>query len=128
MSTACDDVREVVLQKLTTTASVSTSLVKSLGLALRECCIELVPHEIDMFLTFCISRTAVNVALGKPASQSSTNGAYEASRCVDGNKDPVMLHGSCSHTSAEEKPWWRVDLLTVHFVHHLTITNRNSSE
>ena len=58
-----------------------------------------------------------NVALGKPAIQSSTithfNRPLGASLAVDGNRDVSLSAGSslsCTHTFNEVSPWWRVDL------------------
>ena len=57
-----------------------------------------------------------NLALKKPASQSTTKCRVnedcrrEAFRAVDGNRDGVMTHGSCSHTEPEHNAWWKVDL------------------
>ena len=55
-----------------------------------------------------------NLALGKPADQSSTNwgsgGNGDASKAVDGNKSGRWDDKSCSRTGREKKPWWQVDL------------------
>ncbi|XP_064911339.1 uncharacterized protein LOC135578892 isoform X2 [Columba livia] len=68
---------------------------------------------------------AQNVALGRPATQSSlldaTSGAGNA---VDGNQDGNWEHGSCTHTTEEPEPWWRVDLGARHAVYAVTVTNR----
>ena len=54
-----------------------------------------------------------NLALGKPASQSSTGHKGAASRAVDGDTNPDFWKGSCSHTSDAEQQWWSVDLQKV---------------
>lgn len=55
-----------------------------------------------------------NLALGKPADQSSLFGIGRlegvASKAVDGNADPNYDHGYCSHTHSDNPSWWRVDL------------------
>ncbi|XP_035657768.1 uncharacterized protein LOC118403261 [Branchiostoma floridae] len=70
----------------------------------------------------------VNVALGKPAFQTShfrpPGGA--ASRAVDGNTDPAYHHGSCTHTSnpGETNPSWWVDLGQSYVIDRVLIFNR----
>lgn len=57
--------------------------------------------------------TAFNVALHKPAIQSSTliddPKAYHANYSTDGN-----FEGTCSSTVEEKVSWWQVDLLEIH--------------
>ncbi|KAK7487847.1 hypothetical protein BaRGS_00020894 [Batillaria attramentaria] len=71
----------------------------------------------------CIELT--NVALLKPAEQSSTKlgdfgGAHKA---VDGNMNTHISH--CTHTADDSVPrWWRVDLLERFYVHAVELTNR----
>uniref|UniRef100_R7VMS8 Pentraxin fusion protein n=1 Tax=Columba livia TaxID=8932 RepID=R7VMS8_COLLI len=58
-----------------------------------------------------IPPSTFNAALGRPASQSSVFGNISiAANAVDGNRDGVWQHGSCSHTQHEREPWWSVDL------------------
>ncbi|XP_064196304.1 uncharacterized protein LOC135257470 isoform X2 [Anguilla rostrata] len=68
--------------------------------------------------------TLENVALKGKAVQSSTYGSAYARRAIDGNRDGDYYHGSCSHTEGETNPWWRVDLLGVHRVSSVIISNR----
>jgi len=75
-----------------------------------------------------------NLALGKPAEQSSTyvgwGGAksLSADLAVDGNRDTNLnkVTSSCMHTHPGQGAgqWWRVDLQNQHSVHAVTITNR----
>ncbi|XP_036414066.1 fucolectin-5-like [Colossoma macropomum] len=65
-----------------------------------------------------------NVALKKAATQSSLYGTGLASKAVDGNRDGVYNHGSCTHTNNDLGPWWRLDLLKQHRVFSITVTNR----
>ena len=51
-----------------------------------------------------------NLALGKPATQSSTGWDSLASRAVDGNTDGDWYNGSVSHTDYNYQAWWQVDL------------------
>eukprot|EP00058_Branchiostoma_floridae_P020771 XP_002606261.1 hypothetical protein BRAFLDRAFT_83987 [Branchiostoma floridae] len=75
-----------------------------------------------------LERSGVNVALGKPAFQTShfrpPGGA--ASRAVDGNTDPAYHHGSCTHTSnpGETNPSWWVDLGQSYVIDRVLIFNR----
>uniref|UniRef100_A0A8C6XVF1 Fucolectin tachylectin-4 pentraxin-1 domain-containing protein n=1 Tax=Naja naja TaxID=35670 RepID=A0A8C6XVF1_NAJNA len=56
---------------------------------------------------------ATNVALGKPAYQSSVQ-PHEilgsAEKAVDGNCSGNWSQGSCIRTKHEAQPWWYVDL------------------
>lgn len=66
-----------------------------------------------------------NVALGKPASQSSTGGGGVASRAVDGNTDGSWGSGSVTHTSEpSDEAWWQVDLGGTHALDAIEIWNR----
>jgi len=53
-------------------------------------------------------------------------GYYEASRAVDGNKDPAALKvdNSCTITGWEASPWWAVDLGAALSVLGVMFTNR----
>ncbi|XP_077992018.1 uncharacterized protein LOC144446160 [Glandiceps talaboti] len=67
----------------------------------------------------------VNVAVGKPASQSSGNKKKGAEKAVDGNKDSDLKKGkSCTATKKEFQPWWKVDLGQSYDVYKVVITNR----
>ncbi|XP_067293252.1 uncharacterized protein [Pseudorasbora parva] len=66
-----------------------------------------------------------NLALGAQAVQSSTFDILTAAEnAVDGNRNSIMDGGSCSQTTEERNPWWRVDLLEVSEVTRVSITNR----
>jgi hypothetical protein len=66
----------------------------------------------------------VNVARGRPASQSSTSqwsAPDESSRAVSGER-----HGSLAfHTDAEPQPWWLVDLERSYAIDAIVIWNRD---
>ncbi|KAI4905839.1 hypothetical protein NFI96_030210, partial [Prochilodus magdalenae] len=53
-----------------------------------------------------------NVALGRAATQSSLYSSAFASAAIDGNRDGVFSHGSCTHTNNDQSPWWRLDWST----------------
>ena len=66
-----------------------------------------------------------NLALGKPARQSSLHYPYSvASTAVDGDRNPSMGAGSCTHTQSDTGAWWEVDLQDVYPVKYVQITNR----
>ncbi|XP_067456694.1 uncharacterized protein [Thunnus thynnus] len=70
-----------------------------------------------------------NVALRGKATQSHRSdgkgdafgAAYNA---IDGNRDSNFPAGSCSSTTKQTNPWWRVDLLESYVVNAIVITNR----
>jgi len=68
--------------------------------------------------------TRNNLALGKPAIQSSTSWAGEAKRAVDGSTDGDFHHNSVSHTSSQPQEWWQVDLGDVFSLQQIRIWNR----
>ncbi|XP_075057125.1 uncharacterized protein LOC142143299 [Mixophyes fleayi] len=75
------------------------------------------------------SEAVRNVALGGRATQSSvyytdSRNLAVAANAIDGNQNSTYIHGSCCHTKGQYSPWWRVDLLRSHKIHHITITNR----
>ena len=72
-------------------------------------------------VSFC---TGENLALQGKASQSSLysylGNAYYA---IDGNRASNWDKASCSCTSHEFSPWWRLDLQKTHKVFSVKITN-----
>ena len=52
----------------------------------------------------------VNLALGKNTKESSTTNGGVSARAVDGNRNGVWGGGSCTKSSAQDNPWFRVDL------------------
>ncbi|XP_041958045.1 uncharacterized protein LOC121716004 isoform X1 [Alosa sapidissima] len=66
-----------------------------------------------------------NVALDGIATQSGkTWDSGHAIKAIDGNRDSIWNHNSCSHTHLTTDPWWRVDLLRKYRVQSVVITNR----
>ena len=61
-------------------------------------------------LILSILSDPVNIALGKPTSQSSTLSTSYSSLAVDGKTDGDFRRGSCSHTDTDDQPWFRLDL------------------
>ncbi|XP_042279121.1 uncharacterized protein LOC121905160 [Thunnus maccoyii] len=83
-----------------------------------------------LFLGTCSAYTYKNVALRGKATQSYRNQGSPwsvfgaASNAIDGNRESNYKAGSCSHTTAQTNPWWRVDLLESYVVTSIIITNR----
>ncbi len=67
---------------------------------------------------------AVNLAQGKPATQSSTAAGGVASRAVDGNLNGNYSANSVTHTAGSAQPWWQVDLGAVQRVDSIEVYNR----
>ena len=65
-----------------------------------------------------------NLALNRPASQSSTAYNGTADRAVDGNASGIYDDGHATHTSIEPNPWWQVDLQAVQTIQTITLFNR----
>ncbi|MFE2722606.1 discoidin domain-containing protein [Kitasatospora sp. NPDC059327] len=67
-----------------------------------------------------------NAALGRPATQSSTNwaGREEAGNAVDGNTGGVYWEATPSYTKYEAQPWWQVDLGAKRTIRSVELFNR----
>ncbi|KAI8506521.1 hypothetical protein Bbelb_159480 [Branchiostoma belcheri] len=70
------------------------------------------------YSTAC-AQLEVNVALGKNATQSSTNGSLGAEKAVDGDDT------ECAETNIEHQPWWKVDLAGFYRVSRITFLSRD---
>jgi hypothetical protein len=70
------------------------------------------------------SPSATNLALGQPATQSSTAAGGVASRAVDGNTNGNFGAQSVTHTNGGNPSWWEVDLGTRSQVDRIDIWNR----
>jgi len=74
----------------------------------------------------------INLALNRPTFVSSVyndpnyGGAFSAWKAVDGNKDPIAMKAdqSCVHSTADNNPWWAVDLGAPISVAGVLFTNR----
>ena len=88
-------------------------------------------HPADMNLKslnlaeFQVFQGDKNIALGKPARQSSS--VYPAERAVDGNTSGNDITNSYSHTHNEAAPWWEVDLGSDQAIDRIVIWNRAES-
>lgn len=65
----------------------------------------------------------VNLALNKPAQQSSTS-QWSRPNDAQGAVDGIKNGGYAFHTNHEPNPWWQVDLQTMSTVSELRIYNR----
>ena len=83
--------------------------------------------EVEVWGKRDSSATSENLALGKPAVQSSTadNDQAVAGLAVDGNTSGVFAEHSISHTNREQNPWWEVDLGEVCTIHEVRVWNRS---
>lgn len=68
-----------------------------------------------------------NLAVGGKASQSSLFAFGSAYNAIDGNTDSTWERGSCTHTSNDIGPWWRLDLGSTHKIFSVKVTNMNST-
>ncbi|CAB4536862.1 MAG: hypothetical protein F2534_00250 [Actinobacteria bacterium] len=66
------------------------------------------------------------LAQGKPATQSTTEGPAVAARAVDGNTSGLGADGSLSSTGEadEPNPWWQVEIGPSSTVHEVVLHNR----
>ncbi|XP_046554275.1 fucolectin-like [Haliotis rubra] len=81
----------------------------------------------DKMPTFILKYTGkINIALGKPASQSTTWRNFSASRANNGNRASHFSSGSCSHTEHETTNWWQVDLQGMYSIASVFIVNRDT--
>lgn len=67
---------------------------------------------------------AINLAVGKSATQSSTGANAPAPRAVDGNTDGNYFNGSVTHTNYDANAWWQVDLGAIHSLDQVNVWNR----
>lgn len=71
-----------------------------------------------------VEEGALNLALHRPASQSSTAGGAVASRAVDGGLGAELAGGSVTQTASSRQPWWQVDLGSVQALKSIRLWNR----
>ncbi|KAG9283882.1 hypothetical protein AMEX_G2716 [Astyanax mexicanus] len=83
-------------------------------------------HDLSLPL-IVYSSVGENVAVKGRATQSSLYSNSFPFTAIDGNRDGVYAHGSCSHTYNNLSPWWRLDLLKRHKVFSIIIANRKDA-
>ncbi len=71
------------------------------------------------------AQSTTNVALGKPATQSSTLSDFGPARAVDGNLSGVIGDSSLSHTNLDAQAWWEVDLGASYSIATIHLHNRS---
>ncbi|MBF0787306.1 discoidin domain-containing protein [Streptococcus sp. 19428wC2_LYSM12] len=70
----------------------------------------------------------LNIAYGKPTSQSSTDYGGHSDRAVDGNINGDFGLGSVTHTRNDNPSWWEVDLRKTDKIGRVNIYNRTDAE
>uniref|UniRef100_A0A3Q2W269 Fucolectin tachylectin-4 pentraxin-1 domain-containing protein n=1 Tax=Haplochromis burtoni TaxID=8153 RepID=A0A3Q2W269_HAPBU len=89
----------------------------------------MVIYNISKFLALILNLLVVshllqNLALNQNAVQSSNNDSLGfADKAVDGNRDSSYQRGSCTLTTSQSDPWWRVDLKKVYTIGAVLITS-----
>lgn len=83
---------------------------------------------LGLLLNYCVTTfgddTLHNVALYKPAFQSSVYYEWYAEKGNDGKKKGVATSDiCCTHTLYENNSWWMVDLLDSYVVTSIVLTN-----
>ena len=68
--------------------------------------------------------SVANLALNRPCWQHSTMYRAVASRAVDGNANPKVGAGSCTHSNKHTYPTWGVDLQAMSKVNYVEIQRR----
>jgi len=66
----------------------------------------------------------VLISKGRPTTQSSTCCGGSSSRAVDGITNSIWGGSSCTHTSRNHQPWWRVDLGSYYELDRVKFYNR----
>ncbi|WP_180324180.1 galactose-binding domain-containing protein, partial [bacterium endosymbiont of Bathymodiolus sp. 5 South] len=79
-------------------------------------------------VVIAVGAGTINLALGKPATQSSTFLYHSinpvAGYAVDGNTDGYFLNKSTTHTEYAQGAWWQVDLGSKKNIKQIIIYNR----
>lgn len=77
-------------------------------------------------MRICCVLGRINIALNRPAYQSSLHKTYFAKRAVDGNRNGDLYKGSCTVTESCSNclTLWAVDLGTAQLVTEVLISNR----
>uniref|UniRef100_A0A3B5QXB1 Si:ch211-215k15.4 n=1 Tax=Xiphophorus maculatus TaxID=8083 RepID=A0A3B5QXB1_XIPMA len=82
--------------------------------------------EVEVY-GYC-APTGQNLALLGKATQSSLFEFGLAYNAIDGNRLNAWNQASCSHTSNDESPWWRLDMLKTRKVFSVKVVNRDSHQ
>jgi hypothetical protein len=68
--------------------------------------------------------SGTNIAVGKQASQSSTDFGGPAAYAVDGNTSGNFEEKTVTHSANEKNPWWQVDLGKSVAIDRISVWNR----
>ena len=82
--------------------------------------------NVNLLASTAPTGAPVNLALNKPATQSSTYiyGDPTPNLAVDGNTDGIWLNHSVASTNNEPQAWWQVDLGATAAVSSVEVWNR----
>ena len=85
--------------------------------------VEAIPPPLIFVSEYHGSNMGPNIALRKPAKQSSTaNSTYLASNAVDGAS--YTHPARCTRTKLALGNWWRVELGAVYLIRQVVVTNQ----
>ncbi|XP_065934347.1 uncharacterized protein [Magallana gigas] len=84
------------------------------------------PHDVltVLFCLLTLSQAYVNVALNKLAYRSSSYSTTDTSgtgNALSMSGGDVLNGGQCAVSESGETAYWRVNLITIHSIHHITI-------
>uniref|UniRef100_A0A672KRV4 Fucolectin tachylectin-4 pentraxin-1 domain-containing protein n=1 Tax=Sinocyclocheilus grahami TaxID=75366 RepID=A0A672KRV4_SINGR len=79
---------------------------------------------VNLLISILCTQIGCNLATGRTITQSSTYGLWLAQQAIDFNPGFIQPSSSCSSTTAQTNPWWRVDLRYIYRVRRVVITNR----
>jgi hypothetical protein len=79
----------------------------------------------DVLIAFCPQDHDRNIALGKPAKQSSTS-QWSKPNDAQGAVNGIKTGDRGFHTDKEASPWWQVDLEDVYQLDRIVIYNRET--
>jgi RHS repeat-associated protein len=82
------------------------------------------PEGGQVAFLYGVGASETNLALNKPATQSSDGWGGVASRAVDGNTSGDWNAGSVTHTNLDSQAWWQVDLGSVQQINSVKVWNR----
>jgi hypothetical protein len=81
-------------------------------------------HLGDLKLRYMSAPAVTNLALNKPATQSSDLFGGVASRAVDGNTNGSYPQNSVTHTGFNAQAWWQVDIEASGHINTVRVWNR----
>nr|XP_014349310.1 PREDICTED: fucolectin-like [Latimeria chalumnae] len=80
------------------------------------------------FLPVCVVTRDPSLTNLGPMGNATQSSLYDvtglAKHAIDGNTNSNYHQLSCSHTRAEDDPWWRLDLLKPRTIISVVLTNR----